>query len=59
MPLPPPEEIRITYTTANVDLSAFHHYFDEALDKIRGEFGREHPLFIDGESVEVDRPRLG
>ncbi len=41
MSYPPPEEIKITYTTANVDLSAFHHYFDEALATIRSEFGKE------------------
>jgi len=58
VPFPPPEEIKITYTTADVDLSAFHHYFDEALAKIRDEFGQRHSLHIDGASVEVDRPTL-
>jgi 1-pyrroline-5-carboxylate dehydrogenase len=51
---PPPEEIKVTYTTADVDMSAFHHYFDEALAKIRGEFGQDHPLYIGGESITVD-----
>jgi 1-pyrroline-5-carboxylate dehydrogenase len=58
MPFPPPEEIKITYTTANVDLSAFHHYFDEALAEIRQEFGKKHPLFLGDEAVTVDSPEL-
>ena len=58
MSFPPPEEIKITYTTTNVDLSAFHHYFDEALAKIRGEFGTVHPIYIGGEAITVDAPPL-
>lgn len=58
MALPPPEEIKITYTTANVDLSAFHHYFDEALSNIRSEFGQQHSLYINGEAIQVDTPHL-
>ncbi len=54
MSYPPPEEIRITYTTADVDLSAFHHYFDEALARIRQDFERVHPIYIDGEAITVD-----
>jgi 1-pyrroline-5-carboxylate dehydrogenase len=58
VPFPPPEEIRMTYTTADVDMSAFHHYFDEALTKVRSEFGREYPLYINGEAVTVNSPPL-
>lgn len=54
MSFPPPDEIKITYTTTNVDLSAFHHYFDEALDKIRGQFDQIHPIYIADEAVTVD-----
>ena len=56
MSFPPPEEIRITYTTADVDLSAFHHYFDEALEKIRGDFDTEHPIYAGGKAITVDAP---
>ena len=38
MSFPPPNEIKVTYTTADVNLDAFHHYFDEALEKIRADF---------------------
>lgn len=58
MAFPPREEIRITYTTANVDLSAFHHYFGEALQTIGRDFGKEHPIYIGGEAVTVDSPLL-
>ncbi len=58
MSLPPPEEIKITYTTANVDLSAFHHYFDEALAKIRSECGQEYPIYANGEAIKVDSPQI-
>ena len=58
MSYPPAEEIRITYTTADVDLSAFHHYFDEALAAIREDFGAEHPIFIGGNAISVDSPLL-
>ena len=58
MSYPPPEEIRITYTTADVDLSAFHHYFDKALAAIREDFGTEHPIFIGGKAISVDSPLL-
>jgi 1-pyrroline-5-carboxylate dehydrogenase len=50
---PPPEEIRMTYTTADVDMAAFHHYFDEALAKIRTECDATHPLYIANEAVTV------
>ncbi len=54
MAYPPPAEIKVTYTTADVDMSAFHHYFDEALAKIRGECGVTHPLHIGNEALTVD-----
>jgi 1-pyrroline-5-carboxylate dehydrogenase len=42
---------KVTYTSANVDLKAFHARFDEALDAVRGASGEEHPLFIGGREV--------
>ena len=58
MSYPPPEEIKITYTTANVDLSAFHHYFDEALATIRSECGQQYPIYANGEAIKVDSPHI-
>ena len=58
MAFPPPEEIKITYTTANVNLPAFHHYFDEALSKVRSECGQEYPIYAGGESIKVDSPHI-
>lgn len=58
MSYPPADEIKITYTTANVDLSAFHHYFEEALAKIRNEYGQEHPIFVSGKAISVDSPHI-
>ena len=58
MSMPSAEEIRITYTTSNVDMSAFHYYYDEALTKIAAEYGTEHPMYINGEAVTVDAPHI-
>ncbi|MGE0441379.1 MAG: aldehyde dehydrogenase family protein [Gemmatimonadales bacterium] len=43
---------KITYTTANVDMEAFHREFDRALDAIRSRMGRSYPLVIGGTAVE-------
>ena len=53
-----PEDIRITYTTSNADMSAFHRFFDEALARIRADSGQTHPLYIAGEAVTVDAPLI-
>ena len=45
---------KITYTTTNVDMSAFHASFDEGLAKVKAEQGAVHPLYIGGEPVLVD-----
>jgi 1-pyrroline-5-carboxylate dehydrogenase len=42
---------KITYTSANVDLEAFHREFDAALTRVRASAGQEHPLFIGGRPV--------
>ncbi len=44
---------KITYTSANVDLEAFHDAFDEALGDVRTEMGRSHPFHIGGVAVET------
>ncbi len=42
---------KVTYTSANVDMEAFHVRFDQALETVRGASGQEHPLFIGGREV--------
>jgi 1-pyrroline-5-carboxylate dehydrogenase len=44
---------KITYTTANVDLEAFHRAFDQALAQVRSEAGKSYPIYIGGRAVEV------
>ena len=44
---------KITYTSTNVDMEAFHRAFDTALTEVRAEAGKAHPLYIDGKSVAV------
>src|SRR6266851_7164258 len=46
-----PAQSKITYTSANVDWEQFHRQFDDALVRIRGELGRDYPLYIAGEPV--------
>jgi 1-pyrroline-5-carboxylate dehydrogenase len=43
---------KITYTSASGDLNEFHRRFDDALTLIRGEAGRLHPFYVDGEAIE-------
>lgn len=43
---------KVTYTSANVDMSAFHARFDSALDTVREASGQAHPLYIGGREVE-------
>jgi 1-pyrroline-5-carboxylate dehydrogenase len=48
--------MKITYTTANVDLDVFHRDFDAALARVHGALGKNHPLYIAGRAVDPDRP---
>ena len=42
---------KVTYTSANVDWEAFHRQFDAALGVVRGQLGRDYPLYIGGEPI--------
>jgi 1-pyrroline-5-carboxylate dehydrogenase len=42
---------KITYTSTDVDLEAFHRQFDSALARVRGAAGADHPSVIGGEAV--------
>lgn len=46
---------KITYTTANVDMEAFHAEFDRALERVRARTGALHPLFIDDQPISAPR----
>ncbi len=46
-----PAQFKITYTSANVDLEAFHRLFDEALERVRAACGQDFPLYVAGEAV--------
>ncbi|MCB9752688.1 MAG: aldehyde dehydrogenase family protein [Myxococcales bacterium] len=54
--MPKPEDIKITYTTKAdpAVLDAFHAAYDNALEAIRAEFGREYPMMIGGEEVRSE-----
>jgi 1-pyrroline-5-carboxylate dehydrogenase len=49
---------KITYTSANVDWESFHREFDDALARVRAEFGRDYPLYIAGEAVPSNAKRI-
>ena len=44
---------KITYTSANADMTAFHKSFDEALKSVRAKAGKSYPMMIDGKPVET------
>ncbi|MDX2122926.1 MAG: aldehyde dehydrogenase family protein [Gemmatimonadota bacterium] len=44
---------KITYTSTNVDMEAFHRAFDAALAEVRVTAGKSYPLYINGQAVEV------
>ena len=44
---------KITYTSSNVDMEAFHRAFDAALAEVRSSAGKSYPLYINGKPVEV------
>ncbi len=58
MPTPDAAPSKITYTSANADMTAFHRSFDEALAAVRARAGEEHPLFIDGQPVKSPSPPI-
>ncbi len=49
---------KITYTSANLDMTEFHRLFDDALKLVRSKAGQDHPLYIDGKAVKSDSPPI-
>jgi 1-pyrroline-5-carboxylate dehydrogenase len=42
---------KITYTSTDVDLEAFHREFDAALERVRAAAGRDHASFVAGAAL--------
>src|SRR6267143_187027 len=53
-----PTPSKITYTSANVDWGSFHRHFDDALVRVRGQVGRDYPLYIEGDAVASGGPPI-
>ena len=51
-------QFKVTYTSAIADMVEFHRLFDEALERVRAEAGRDYPLFIDGAAVANSSPPI-
>jgi 1-pyrroline-5-carboxylate dehydrogenase len=49
---------KVTYTSANVDLDAFHRSFDDAVARVRAAAGKHYPLYIGGRGVPSSAERL-
>src|SRR6266581_720616 len=44
------QSFRITYATMTADNEELHRRYEEAVERARGEMGREHPFYINGEA---------
>jgi delta 1-pyrroline-5-carboxylate dehydrogenase len=53
-----PDEMKITYTTSAADMDEIHAAFDEALEKVRSECGRQYPAYVNGVEVRSDLPPI-
>ncbi|PCI39565.1 MAG: 1-pyrroline-5-carboxylate dehydrogenase [Elusimicrobia bacterium] len=49
-----PEDMKITYTSNTADMETFHKYFDEALEAIMADMGKDYPMVIGGKSFESE-----
>jgi len=49
-----PEDMKITYTSNTADMGTFHKYFDEALEKVKSEMGKDYPMVIGGKAFESE-----
>ncbi|MDP9343085.1 MAG: aldehyde dehydrogenase family protein [Actinomycetota bacterium] len=43
------QTFRITYATMTADNEELHQRYDEAVERARGDLGKEHPFFVNGE----------
>ncbi|MHC4494026.1 MAG: aldehyde dehydrogenase family protein, partial [Planctomycetota bacterium] len=51
-----PDKMKITYTTSAADMDKIHAAFDEALEKVRSECGKQYPAYVNGKEVRSDLP---
>lgn len=51
MPVETAAPSKITYTSSNADMTAFHAAFDAALAQVRAAAGKTHPMTVDGKAV--------
>ena len=51
-------QFKITYTSANQDLTEFHKAFDAALADVKSRLGQEYLLYINGEPVVSKNPPI-
>lgn len=58
MATPQPNEMKVTYTTSAADMEQIHKAFDQALEKVRGECGRNYPIYVSGRELESDAPPI-
>jgi len=58
MTRPGSDPMKITYTTSAADMDQIHEAFDEALEHVRSECGREYPLYIGGKPVRSETPPI-
>ena len=49
---------KITYTSTNVDLGAFHAAFDEAVARVRAAAGKHYPLYVNGRALASTAERI-
>jgi 1-pyrroline-5-carboxylate dehydrogenase len=52
------DAMKITYTTSAADMDKIHEAFDAALEKVRSECGRKHPIYVNGEALRTDSPPI-
>jgi 1-pyrroline-5-carboxylate dehydrogenase len=53
-----PARMKITYTTSAADMDEIHAAFDEALEKVRSECGKQYPAYVNGVEVRSDLPPI-
>jgi len=49
---------KITYTSTNVDLDAFHRAFDEGVARVRAGAGKHFPLYVSGRALPGGGERI-
>jgi 1-pyrroline-5-carboxylate dehydrogenase len=50
-----PQQTKITYATMSAErMKDLHRALDAAIERVRGEFGKSHPMFINGKPVHGD-----